>query len=150
MGLFKDLRDLSKAGKEIRKQQYGDTSSWTMLRQGVAQANDVVQELAADQPKTQELMTSGMAGQATIRAMREVGVVVNEMPLIEMDLQVEVPDRDPYEVTHRQVMPHSSLGTLQLGATVPVHVDPQDPNSLVIGWVAGAAASSCIAGMACE
>jgi hypothetical protein len=28
MGLFKDLRDLSKAGKEFREQQYGDTSSW--------------------------------------------------------------------------------------------------------------------------
>jgi hypothetical protein len=78
-------------------------------------------------------MTSGIAGQATIRAPRAVGVVVNEMPLIEMDLQVEVPDRGPYEVTHRQVMPHSSLCTLKLGATVPVPVDPQDPNSLVVG-----------------
>ena len=133
MGLFKNLRDLSKAGKEIRKQQYGDTSSWTMLKQGVAQAKDVVSELAADQAKTQELMTSGIVGQATIQGCVDVGVVVNGMPLIEMDLQVEVPDRDPYKVTHRQVMPHSSLGTLQVGATVPVHVDPQDPDSLVVG-----------------
>ena len=133
MGLLKNLRNLSKAGKEFRKQQYGDTSSWAMMKQGLAQAKDEVQQLAADQAKAQKVMTSGIAGQATIRSMRDVGVVVNEMPLIEMDLQVEVPDRDPYEVTHRQVMPHSSLGTLQLGATVPVHVDPQDPNSLVIG-----------------
>jgi hypothetical protein len=78
-------------------------------------------------------MTSGIVGQATIQGMRDVGVVVNEMPLIEMNLRVELPDRDPYDVTHRQVMPHSSLGTLQLGATVPVHVDPQDPDSLVVG-----------------
>jgi hypothetical protein len=132
MGLFKDLRDLSKAGKEIRKQQCGDTSSWTMMKQGVAQAKDELQQLATDQAKTQDLMTSGIAGKATIRGMRDVGVVVNEMPLIEMDLQVQVPDRDPYEVTHRQVMPHSSLGTLQLGATVLVRVDPQDPDSLVV------------------
>jgi hypothetical protein len=53
MGLFKDLRDLSKAGKEIRKQEYGDTSSWAMLKQGVAQAKDEVSQLAADQAKTQ-------------------------------------------------------------------------------------------------
>lgn len=133
MGLFKDLRDLSKAGKEIRKQEYGDTSSWAMLKQGVAQAKDEVSQLAADQAKTQDLMTSGIVGQATIQGMRDVGVVVNEMPLIEMNLRVELPDRDPYEVTHRQVMPHSSLGALQLGATVTVHVDPQDPDSLVVG-----------------
>lgn len=131
-GLFKDLRDLSKAGKEIRKQQYGDTSSWAMMKQGLAQAKDEVQELAADQAKAQKVMTSGIAGRANIRSMRDVGVVVNEMPLIEMDLQVEIPDRDPYEVTHRQVIPHSSLGALQLGASVPVLVDPQDPDSLVL------------------
>jgi hypothetical protein len=132
MGLLKDLRNLSKAGKEFRKQQYGDTSSWAMMKQGLAQAKDEVQQLAADQAKAQKVMTSGIAGQATIRSMRDVGVVVNEMPLIEMDLQVEIPDRDPYEVTHRQVIPHSSLGALQLGETVPVLVDPQDPDSLVV------------------
>ena len=132
MGLLKNLRNLSKAGKEFRKQQYGDTSSWAMMKQGLAQAKDEVQQLAADQAKAQKVMTSGIAGQATIRSMRDVGVVVNEMPLIEMDLQVEVPDRDPYEVTHRQVIPHSSLGALQLGETVPVLVDPQDPDSLVV------------------
>ena len=132
MCLFKDLRDLSKAGKDFRKQQYGDTSSWAMMKQGLAQAKDEVHELAADQAKAQKVMTSGITGRATIRSMRDVGVVVNEMPLIEMDLQVEIPYRDPYEVTHRQVIPHSSLGALQLGETVPVLVDPQDPDSLVV------------------
>ena len=94
-GPFQGSRDLSKAGKEIRKQQYGDTSSWAMMKQGVAQAKDTVQQLAANQAEAEDLMTSGIAGQATIRGMRDVGVVVNEMPLIEMDLQVEVPGRDP-------------------------------------------------------
>jgi hypothetical protein len=31
----------------------GDTSSWTMMKQGLAQAKDLVEESAADEPKSQ-------------------------------------------------------------------------------------------------
>lgn len=133
MGMFKDMRDLSKTGKEMQKEKFGTSNPFSIMKQGVSQAKDMVGQVQADQAKAQKLMTSGVVGQATIVAMRDTGTMVNNMPQIEMDLQVQVPGKDPYPVTHRQVMAHSSLGMMQPGSTLPVHVDADDPNSLMIG-----------------
>jgi hypothetical protein len=133
MGFLKDMRDLSKAGKEMQKDKFGTSNPFSIMKQGVAQAADTVKDLQADQAKAQYLMASGMPAQATIQGMRDTGMTVNEMPQIELDLLVQVPGREAYTVTHRQVMAHSVLGQLQPGATIPVHVDPQDQGSLMIG-----------------
>jgi hypothetical protein len=58
---------------------------------------------------------------------------VNNAPIVEMDLTVTVPGREPYSVKHRQLVAHTALANFQPGKTFPVHVDGADPSKIVIG-----------------
>ncbi len=133
MGFLKDMRDLSKTGKKMQKEKYGTSNPFSIMKQGVAEAADSVRDIQDQQARSQYLLMSGIPAEATIREMRDTGLTVNEMPEIELDLDVRVPGRDEYRVTHRQIMAHSTLGQLKPGSTIPVHVDPQDQDSLMIG-----------------
>ena len=77
-------------------------------------------------------MQTGLPGQAVVKQLRDTAVMVNNMPTLEMDLEVTVAGREPYLVAHRQVVSHASLGGLQPGATVSVKVDPDDPATLIL------------------
>ena len=45
MGMFKDMRDLSKTGKQMKKERGG---SFQMMKDGLAQANEAMQQVQAD------------------------------------------------------------------------------------------------------
>jgi len=83
--------------------------------------------------KAAELMTNGRPGTATITALRDTGTTINDNPVVELDLQVNVGGSAPYALTHRQPISRLHIGSFQPGATLPVHVDPADPAVLVIG-----------------
>ena len=87
-------------------------------------------ELAAE--TTQRLMTSGRQGTATVTALRDTGVTINDNPQVELDLDVAVKGMPVYPVTHRQVISRLAVTGFQPGATVPVRVDPQQPRTLII------------------
>lgn len=133
MGFFKDIKDLSKTGKDMQKQQYGTNNPFSVMKQGVAQAKEAVGQVQGDQAKMQQLMANGVQGQATVKSLQDTGMMVNNMPQIQMELSVVVPGQEAYDVTHTQVLAHSALGSMQPGATVAVRVDPNDPSSLMIG-----------------
>jgi len=133
MGFFKDINKMRKTGKEMQKEQYGTSNPFKMMSQGVSQANEMMDQYQAEAAKAQKLMSVGIQGQATVKEMRDTGKLVNNMPEIEFDLDVQVEGRDPYTATLRQVVQHANLGQMQPGATVPVRVDPDDQNSLMIG-----------------
>ena len=52
MGMFKDMRDLSKAGKKAKKERGG---SLKMMKDGLAQANQAVQQVQTDQALAEKL-----------------------------------------------------------------------------------------------
>lgn len=81
----------------------------------------------------QRLMATGLVGQATVQAVRETGTTINENPQIEFDLLVSVDEREPYPVTHRQVVSPLVIGNFQPGASIPVRIDPADPSKVLIG-----------------
>ena len=80
----------------------------------------------------QELLRCGRVGSATVTDVRQTGTFVNDNPECELELQVSVDGGLPYRVTHRQVLAMLALPGFQPGATVPVRVDPADPQVLVI------------------
>ena len=85
------------------------------------------------QPETvQRLMAAGRQGSATVTALRDTGVTINDNPQVELDLDVAVEGMPVYPVTHRQVISRLAIAGFQPGATVPVRVDPQDPRTLII------------------
>lgn len=140
MGIFKDMKDTAKnlkelqdTGKQMQQERYGTSNPFKQMSQGVAEANQAVQSIQAEQAKMQHLLANGIAGTATIKELRDTGMQVNYQPQFDIDLEVMIEGRDPYAATVRQVIAMSVLPQFQPGVTMPVHVDPADPASLMIG-----------------
>lgn len=72
-------------------------------------------------------------GSATIRAIRDTGIAVDDDRTVDLDLTVRLADGGSYAVTHRQTVSRRALPSLQPGATFPVRVDPAGGTSLTIG-----------------
>jgi hypothetical protein len=133
MGFFKDIKNLQDTAKEMTPPEHrGVLGGFRAMKDGVAQANQVLGGIANEGQKAQHLMQSGRVGSATISAVRQTGTFVNNNPECEIDLQVSVDGGAPYAVTHRQVLAMVALPSFQPGATVPVRVDPSDASSLII------------------
>lgn len=129
MGMFKDMRDLSKAGKQMKKERGG---SFQMMKDGLAQANEALQDVQADQALAERLANEGVDGTATIVQMQATGKNVNMQPELLFQLTVDVGGSQS-QVSHTQVVSPAIIGQLQPGAQVPVKVDPNDHSQLMIG-----------------
>ena len=129
MGMFKDMRDLHKTGKQMTKERGG---SFKMMKDGLAQANEAVQQVQADQELAEKLANEGVDGTATIVQMQATGKTVNKQPELLFQMTVEV-NGSQSQVSHTQVVSPAIIGQLQPGAQVPVKVDPNDHSQLMIG-----------------
>ena len=133
MGFFKDLNQLKKTADDMRPPEHrGMMGGFRAMRDGVATANHMVQGLAAEQQRTAALMASGIVGQARIDAISDTGMTVNDNPQVQFNLTVTIPGRDPYPASLTQVVSRIAIGSFQPGATVPVRVSPDDPQTLMI------------------
>jgi hypothetical protein len=56
---------------------------------------------------------------------------MNDMPQIELKLEIEAPGRNRYTITDRRCWNPLSLAGLQKGAQLPVLVDPQHPKKIL-------------------
>lgn len=129
MGMFKDLRDLQKIGKEETKKRGG---MFRMAKDGLAQANETMQQFQVSQALAQDLATGGVPGQATIHSLAATGKEINLQPELTFQLTVDV-NGFTTDVTHTQVVSPALLGQLVPGATVPCKVDPDDHTKLMLG-----------------
>lgn len=129
MGMFKDMRDLNKAGKQMKKERGG---SLQMMKDGLAQANQAVQQVQADQALAEKLANDGVDGTATIISMVATGTTINMQPELQFQMSVDV-NGSVSTVTHTQAVSPAIIGQLQPGAQVPVKVDPDDHSQLMIG-----------------
>ena len=129
MGMFKDMRDLSKAGRQMQKERGG---SMKMMKDGLAQANEALQQVQSDQALAERLANEGVDGTATIIQMQATGKQVNMQPELQFQLTVDV-NGSQSTVTHTQVVSPAVIGQLQPGAQIPVKVDPNDHSQLMIG-----------------
>jgi hypothetical protein len=133
MGFFKDIKNLQKQAEAMTPPEHrGIRGGFRAMKDGVAQANQMLGDIQADGQKSQYLMTNGKQGSATITAIRDTGMTINDNPTVELDLNVSLDGGAPYPVTHKQTISRIAIGSFQPGATVPVRVDPMDPHSLMI------------------
>jgi hypothetical protein len=134
MGFLKDIRNLQKQAEAMTPPEHrGVMGGFRAMRDGVSQANQVLGDLQAEGAKAQHLMANGRAGSATITAIRDTGMTINDNPTVELDLSVALDGGEPYAVTHRQTISRIAIPSFQPGATIPVRVDPADRQSLIIG-----------------
>lgn len=96
-------------------------------------ADDQLSAIGRQQADMQRLMATGLIAQATVEAIRDTGITVRGNPQVEFSLLVTVDSREPYLVTHRQVVSRLVLDNFQPGASIPVRIDPSDPFRVLIG-----------------
>lgn len=120
MGLFKNIRQLSKMSKEIAQ----DFDPAAQMRD----ASNRMQQMT----KQNELLTTGTQADATVVALRETGMEVNLQPVLEVDLTVFPAAGVPFPST-ATTQGHAHIAMLTPGATIRVRDDPADPSTVVIG-----------------
>jgi hypothetical protein len=82
--------------------------------------------------KKDRISTSGVAGTGQIVGLTQTGMLVNNQPQIELDLLVTIPGRSPYRAKVKEIVPLVMLNRLQ--GTLPVRVDPAEPEMVVVQW----------------
>lgn len=135
MGMFKAMRDLQKQSNEINK-------NWDVGAQ-LAQAQASMQGATAvmgQQTAAAGIATTGLDGVATITAVRQTGGLVNNQPMLELDLLVMAAGRPPMPVTVSEVVQMIHLPRAQPGGKVAVKVDQQNPSLVWINWAVPAPA----------
>jgi hypothetical protein len=79
------------------------------------------------------IFRQGLRGTATVLSAGS-SATVNEMPLMSLRLDLEVPGHGSREVKRREIMPVFAASRMEPGLVLPVYVNPQDPGEFVLVW----------------
>ena len=145
MGMFRQTKEAFQVMRSDELKQLkrrADAQPKVSMMDGVRMANEAMEQVPNWQQQAAEMQqmaagttayANGLAGNATVNSIADTGTMINNAPVMEMDLTVAVPGREPYQVKHRQLIALSQIPNFQPGKAFPVHVDQQDPNKLMIG-----------------
>jgi len=81
----------------------------------------------------QWLWKSGLRGRATLVSARS-GALVNEQPVMTLELDLEVPGQAPRRVRRRLIVSNFAAPLMQPGLVLPVYVNPADPEDILVVW----------------
>jgi hypothetical protein len=82
------------------------------------------------------VLATGLPATAVIKSVSDAGVTLQfgMYAIFDFDLEVHPEGASPYWVSCRSLVPRTAFGTVGIGKTVAVRVDPQDPNLVAIDW----------------
>jgi hypothetical protein len=80
------------------------------------------------------IFRNGIKGTATIVDVGNSHTTVNEMPLMKLKLDVDIPGVGRTEFTRREVMPVFSANQMREGLVLPVYADPKKPGDFILVW----------------
>jgi hypothetical protein len=77
---------------------------------------------------------NGIKGTATILEVGNSHTTVNEMPLMKLKLDLDIPGVGRSEVSRREVMPVFTANRMDAGLVLPTYANPEDPADFVLVW----------------
>ncbi|HEY5941485.1 MAG TPA: hypothetical protein VIT89_01315 [Solirubrobacterales bacterium] len=75
----------------------------------------------------------GLRGTATVLGASS-HAEVNEMPLMSLRLELDLPGFGKREVKRREIMPVFAASRMEQGLVLPVYVNPEDADDFVLVW----------------
>jgi hypothetical protein len=81
----------------------------------------------------QWLWKTGLKGRGTLVSASS-GALINDQPLMTLELDLEVPGQAPRRVKRKLIISAFAAPLMQPGVVLPVYVDPQDPDDILIVW----------------
>ncbi len=79
------------------------------------------------------IFRQGLRGTATVLSAGS-SATVNEMPLMSLRLDLDVPGHGTREAKRREIMPVFAARRMEPGLVLPVYVNPRDPSEFVLVW----------------
>jgi len=76
---------------------------------------------------------NGIRGRATVLSAGS-NATVNEMPLMKLKLDLDVPGQNRRQVSKREIMPVFAAMRMGEGVVLPVYVNPQDESDFILVW----------------
>jgi len=103
---------------------------WIVVALGLALYGRRERDKAAHQDW---VFRNGIKGTATIV---EAGshATVNDMPLMKLKLDLDIPGVGAQQVTRREVMPVFTANRMAPGLVLPAYFDPADPGDFILVW----------------
>jgi hypothetical protein len=80
------------------------------------------------------IFQNGIKGSATILEVGNSHTTVNEMPLMKLRLELDIPGVGRSEVSRREVMPVFTANRMDAGLTLPAYANPEDPAEFILVW----------------
>jgi hypothetical protein len=80
-----------------------------------------------------QLFKTGVRGTAKVLYAAS-NATVNEMPLMNLRLDLELPGEETREVKRREIMPVFVATRIKPGLTLPVYADPKNPSDFILVW----------------
>jgi len=80
------------------------------------------------------IFQNGIKGSATILEVGNSHTTVNEMPLMKLKLELDVPGVGRSQVTRREVMPVFTANRMDAGLVLPAYANPENPAEFVLVW----------------
>ncbi|OBJ50306.1 hypothetical protein [Mycobacterium sp. 1423905.2] len=118
MGWFERVRKAS-AGQRV-------------TRSDITAAQAAFAELNALNAERERLTRDGMSGVATITGIRQNVATTALGAWHELELDVRLPDGEPYRAARRVSLELSTAPHIKVGAEVPVRVDPRNPLTVLV------------------
>ena len=79
------------------------------------------------------IFQNGIKGTATVLHAGS-SATVNEMPLMKLRLDLDIPGVGRREVSKREVMPVFTAGQMQPGLVLPAYANPRNPAEFILVW----------------
>ena len=92
----------------------------------------VFKTMSANAAAERELMEKGTPAAATITAVGQTGMFINNNPQVQIVLEVVPEEGEPYTATVTKVLQLIQLPQVQPGKLVDVRIDPENPKRMVI------------------
>src|SRR5262249_9163357 len=96
------------------------------------QAEDSFAELTALNAERERLTREGLVGVATVVGIHRDVATTALGNWHELELDVALPDREPYRATPRVALELSTAPHIAVGAELPVRVDPRDQSKVLV------------------
>lgn len=79
------------------------------------------------------LFQNGVRGTGTV-VSRSSNTTINDEPVVKLVLDLDVPGQGPRRHTEKILMSRFAAYRMNPGVVLPVHVNPQDPDDLLVRW----------------
>jgi hypothetical protein len=92
----------------------------------------ILRKVFGNLSQTKALLATGEPGQAKILQLWDTGVTMNDNPQVGLLLEVQTPNRPPYQVQTQCFVSRLKIPQVQVGNTVPVKIDRQDQTKIAL------------------